>query len=206
MSFIGDLADRVQVEPPERYLYRFGYRIREDEPVVSLQVKGHDEENGHTMYEIHCSVSWYFKAAPLDVQMRRWTYRARLAELRAKLHDPIKQELPKLYAKHFYDTPFAHHGGVTGTTARLRAWFDTLARVANQGEFTPEILCMIFRCMQASVPEFSDDELAAEFGRCKTCALHTGLPDITKCGDCEELRQRARYKLQQRRHIEVTNL
>merc|ERR1712048_334037 len=44
------------------------------------------------------------------------------------------------YEQHFNGAPFAHKGGLPGTTARLRRWLSTLAKCINSGICPPSVV------------------------------------------------------------------
>eukprot|EP00931_Biecheleriopsis_adriatica_P073641 TRINITY_DN47884_c0_g1_i1.p1 TRINITY_DN47884_c0_g1~~TRINITY_DN47884_c0_g1_i1.p1 ORF type:complete len:203 (+),score=46.95 TRINITY_DN47884_c0_g1_i1:55-663(+) len=194
MSFIGDIKDRAAIECPERFLFRFGYRMREEEPLLTIELQGHSEVNGHTLYEMHCRHCWVIKGQEQPNQLT-WTARARLADLRAQLHDPIKEELGSQYGKFFHGVSFASHGGVPGTTNKLKAWLARLASTISAGETTPSIVCRTLRFLQAPVQDSSDNDLAGNFGRCKACTLHTGSSQIKRCSECKESWKKERKRL-----------
>jgi len=83
----------------------------ESPPLLSIHVSGHDERDGHTWYQVECSLA-SSKHRPMNWQVSR-----RLAQLREDLHDPVKTSLGKSYDTHFGKAPFAHMGGPRGTTA-----------------------------------------------------------------------------------------
>merc|ERR1712125_183564 len=107
---------------------------------------GHYEEYGCTMYEITCI---------LKVEgMRRamWFCNKRLCDLREHLHDVVHEALQDKYSTYFGASPFARHGGLPGTTARLTKWLASLAQCLNQGVLSDTCaLILCFLC--APTPE-----------------------------------------------------
>eukprot|EP00439_Symbiodinium_sp_Y106_P022232 s5244_g2.t1 len=47
------------------------------------------------------------------------------------------------YCQYFSDAPFARHGGLSGTTARLGSWCGKLTRSADKGELPQELLVVL---------------------------------------------------------------
>merc|ERR1712216_360652 len=50
---------------------------------------------------------------------------------------------------YFGQTPFAHHAGPPGTTARLRKWFASLARCINACALSPASVANILRLLDS---------------------------------------------------------
>merc|ERR1712039_1026263 len=83
---------------------------------ISIKVRGHNQEGGHTWYLIECEVT----CAEMLEEPLRWSVRRRLVQIREDLHDSFKAAIGEdVYGKYFVGAPFAHKGGVPGTTARL---------------------------------------------------------------------------------------
>lgn len=117
-------------------------------PVVELQVEGHKEVDGHTWYSLACSL--------VDGSVNtNWSAQRRLQQLREDLHDVVKAELGDVYSQHFGSTPFAHKGGMPGTTARLSRWLCTLATCINAGHAPPSVVALVLTFMDA--PEWKLD-------------------------------------------------
>lgn len=107
-------------------------------PQLEIAVRCHDEEYGHTWYRLDCSVCY-----PGD-ERYTWFTSKRLRHFRERLHDPIKGELSEAtYCQYFSDAPFARHGGLSGTTARLGSWCGKLTRSADKGELPQELLVVL---------------------------------------------------------------
>jgi len=182
----------VQSEAPEKYLKRFGFGVVGIKPQLSLHVMHHEEEDGHTFYELQCSLAWYGHGNEAYVSYLRgpplaWRCKHRLQDLREELHDPVKAclaERPSLkgttYNSLFDEAPFARHGGPPGTTARLRLWLDVLARCANNGALPAHLCSLALRFLEAPVPPNSDAALLMEAGRCTVCTL----PLVSASGVC----------------------
>merc|ERR1712061_948804 len=101
----------------------------------------------------------------------RWNCKKRLCELRDELHDPAKLYLGVgAYVEHFENAPFARHGGLPGTTARLEEWFSALAKYANSGEMPIQFLAHLLQCLHATVPEGSENAWLQATGPCTVCA------------------------------------
>ncbi|CAE8649476.1 unnamed protein product, partial [Polarella glacialis] len=135
------------------YLEAYGYSARDAEawlarpgslaqPKLSLAVLGHEERDGHTLYLIACAVAEE-GLPPLD-----WQVGKRLTSLREDLHDSVKEAFGENYARHFANTPFALKGGLPGTTARLSAWFASLAALANSGEAGPSVVALVLQFLE----------------------------------------------------------
>merc|ERR1711918_188348 len=81
-----------------------------------------------------------------------WRCGMRLCHLRAHLHDWVKEQLGPVYVARFNATPFARHGAPKGTTARLNAWFMTLANVINERSAPPEVANWVLHMLYAPNP------------------------------------------------------
>lgn len=192
-----DVKARACREEPQQYLWRFGYGRTDGkpEPTLKIEVRGHEEDDGHTWYHIDASLSRIVdeaiqvQAPATDGTEIAWSVRRRLCDLRDELHDRVKDMLGSSYASHFDDTPFARHGGPPGTTARLREWLATLARCANRGVLEPKDLAYVLRCLEAPVPEASDLALLQAMGRCAVCTLRVDTPGMDVCKRCESVRE-----------------
>eukprot|EP00933_Yihiella_yeosuensis_P049402 TRINITY_DN4626_c1_g6_i1.p1 TRINITY_DN4626_c1_g6~~TRINITY_DN4626_c1_g6_i1.p1 ORF type:complete len:282 (+),score=51.49 TRINITY_DN4626_c1_g6_i1:25-870(+) len=144
-SSASSTSHRRADEKPGDYLARLGC---EKQFRISLGISGHTEEEGHTMYEISCSLH----PAHESVSSTAWTCRKRLCHIREGLHDPVKEVLAEAYSDNFGDTPFARHGGLPGTTARLGAWLAVLGCCMSKGVI-PETCCAeVLRFLDAPVP------------------------------------------------------
>mmetsp|Transcript_109135 Transcript_109135/g.314362 ORF Transcript_109135/g.314362 Transcript_109135/m.314362 type:complete len:233 (+) Transcript_109135:141-839(+) len=126
-------------------------------PTLELQVSGHEEIGGHTWYSVGCilRVGGYNgdrggEEFGDEVSAERvWRAPRRLEQLREELHDRVKSDLGDAYATHFADTPFAKKGGLPGTTARLNAWFSTLASVINGATCSPGLAALVLSFLDA---------------------------------------------------------
>mmetsp|Transcript_82460 Transcript_82460/g.267105 ORF Transcript_82460/g.267105 Transcript_82460/m.267105 type:complete len:521 (+) Transcript_82460:408-1970(+) len=116
-------------------------------PRLELRVSGHEELDGKTFYRLSCSLSNALVRAD-------WTALRRLTQLREDLHDAVKHDLgPDAYTVRFANAPFAHHGGLRGTTARLDAWFQAFAGCINGGTAKPSLVALTLYFLEAPVPE-----------------------------------------------------
>lgn len=116
-------------------------------PSLKLCVQGHQEVKGHTLYMVECSMTaWgWFEVS--------WEAPRRLIQLREGLHGPLKQILGgKTYSQCFAQTPFARRGGLPGTTARLRGWFEALAECINCGKCPPCALAFVLQFLDTPPP------------------------------------------------------
>lgn len=74
---------------------------------------------------------------------RAWRCGRRLCDIRENLHDVLVHEMGReAYSLIFAATPFARHGGLPGTTDRLRRWFQTLASSINDGRLEPRLCAL----------------------------------------------------------------
>lgn len=116
-------------------------------PKLELRVDGHEEAGGHTYYNIECTILC------IGESCLSWRVPRRLCDLRARLHDPVKQALRNdIYSEYFGATPFARSGGMWGTTARLDAWCKSFAHCFNSGQVPPLLLAMVLRFLHAPQP------------------------------------------------------
>eukprot|EP00443_Scrippsiella_acuminata_P113351 CAMPEP_0115590860 /NCGR_PEP_ID=MMETSP0272-20121206/9981_1 /TAXON_ID=71861 /ORGANISM="Scrippsiella trochoidea, Strain CCMP3099" /LENGTH=430 /DNA_ID=CAMNT_0003026067 /DNA_START=21 /DNA_END=1311 /DNA_ORIENTATION=- len=125
-----------------------------DPPEVSgttleLCLQGHTQHADHTWYDLDCKINHLAAAA----SSTEWPAPRRLAQLRLDLHDPVKASLAAAYTTHFAASPFAKTGGPPGTTARLRAWLQTLCRVINSGAMSPRDAALVLLFLQAPLPQ-----------------------------------------------------
>mmetsp|Transcript_73669 Transcript_73669/g.216161 ORF Transcript_73669/g.216161 Transcript_73669/m.216161 type:complete len:275 (-) Transcript_73669:62-886(-) len=118
-------------------------------PTLELSVTGHEEREGHTWYMLDCRlVGPGASARPL-----RWRADRRLAQLRELLHDRVKLELGgPAYEQCFSGAPFAHKGGVRGTTARLQGWCAALASGISCGTCPPSVVGLTLQFLEAPEP------------------------------------------------------
>lgn len=134
-------------------IQRFGYiadnqsvwRTSENQPVLQIRITSHSESKGHTYYHYECDISMTTEPSSLY----SWSGKRRLQHLRRGLHDACKKELGSGYHKLFKDTPFAHRGGVRGTTKRLNAWCARLSECANERLVPPVILAQVCKLLEA---------------------------------------------------------
>jgi len=118
---------------------------------VKLKVNGHKEYAGFTMYIVKCELADARLSSPKAVA---WEVRRRLSHLRQDVHDVVKKSLgERAYLHWFSSTPFAYHGGLPGTTARLSAWLGRLADVINEGGLTPRMVARVLNYIEAPSPE-----------------------------------------------------
>lgn len=139
------------------------------QPFWVIHVASHSEMKGHTYYHFDCSLSMSSKLAPYLT----WSGKRRLHHLRKGLHDISKRELGSLYKTHFKDVPFAHRGGVRGTTKRLDKWCCRLAECINSRIVPPVVVAQALKLLDASVPSLPCEELQLNKmtpSACDSCA------------------------------------
>lgn len=144
--------------PPDRdgvalYLSLFGYKAFNESrwaptcatwPLVEISIMTHAEINNHTWYLIKCAVS-------LDSGTERleWHTARRLCHLRQFWYEHVKREFGQEYHRHFAASPFAHHGAVVGTSARLNAWCKSLVVTLNRGIASPYVAALTLKVLDA---------------------------------------------------------
>eukprot|EP00928_Gymnodinium_smaydae_P053508 TRINITY_DN37485_c0_g1_i1.p1 TRINITY_DN37485_c0_g1~~TRINITY_DN37485_c0_g1_i1.p1 ORF type:complete len:316 (+),score=31.05 TRINITY_DN37485_c0_g1_i1:79-1026(+) len=117
---------------------------------LEIKVDGHSELAGHTWYRIGCQLE--------NSSMHLgWCVQRRLHHLRNDLYTRVKNELGNAYGRHFDSAPFALHGGVPGTTARLNGWFAALGSCINQGEASPSIVALTLLFLDTPPPPTAPD-------------------------------------------------
>merc|ERR1712039_578930 len=83
----------------------------------------------------------------------QWLAPRRLEHLRKDLHDIVKSTLGETaYATWFHareGAKFAPHGGLPGTTAHLRRWFDALSSCINSKVAPPLVAAVTLRFLEA---------------------------------------------------------
>jgi hypothetical protein len=144
------------------YLEHFGYRMADEDnwqeshctdgPQIDLQVDGHIPRAGHTWYNVRCKLSRLPELAAGGTTIE-WVAPRRLVQLRVDLHHRVRDILGSAYDEQFAETRFAKYGGPPGTTARLQAWFGTLASCINKGIAPPSMATLLLVFLQAPVPE-----------------------------------------------------
>lgn len=72
--------------------------------------------------------------------------------LRSFLHAPVKAALGPRYVNHFAKAPFAHLGGLPGTTERLTRWCAALAACVNKQVCPPGIVWLVLSFFQVPQP------------------------------------------------------
>lgn len=123
-----------------------------DWPKLSLgDINGHFESDGHTWYNLLCHIK------VVGASASHWRVPRRLCQMRSFLHDPIKSELGSDYKRYFETTRFAAHGAPPGTTDMIQAWLKTLCTCINEGQFSPELVALTLRFLEAEVVFDADD-------------------------------------------------
>jgi len=152
---------RVEEAEVMPFLQQFGFVAlsadawgeKAQRPELGLGViDGHREKGNHTWYAIIGKVQ---VTSGTVSSTRRWQVERRLAHIRALLHDPVKRELGKEYDFHFNGAHFPHHGGPSGTTARMEAWLEALSRAIKTGELSPARVASILSFLEA--PHLDED-------------------------------------------------
>jgi hypothetical protein len=106
----------------------------------SIVVNGHEEKDGHTYYQIRCSLL----NPDNNKSVSSWACEKRLCELRADIFEPVVESAGEAYEPMFYDVPFALRGGLPGTTDRLSQWLERLVICMNTGRLQGDICALIF--------------------------------------------------------------
>jgi len=142
------------------YLEHFGYLMADEQcwakdqctagPLLEVALDGHFSRYGHTWYNIKCKLSRVQNGSSDTLE---WIALRRLVQLRVDLHNRVREELGPEYDVQFQNTRFAKLGGPPGTTARLHAWFTTLANSINKGIALPQVATIALVFLQAPVPE-----------------------------------------------------
>eukprot|EP00929_Paragymnodinium_shiwhaense_P116756 TRINITY_DN8660_c0_g1_i1.p2 TRINITY_DN8660_c0_g1~~TRINITY_DN8660_c0_g1_i1.p2 ORF type:complete len:191 (+),score=41.04 TRINITY_DN8660_c0_g1_i1:84-656(+) len=138
---------------PQACLDELGYNSQYP-PQLSVSVTGHEEEHSCTMYQLSCSLTGCGATGPndKDAASMEWHCQKRLCDLREFLHDPLKDAMEADYSVTFGDTPFARHGGLPGTTDRLRAWFLSLTTCMNTaGTLSPDLRATVLRFLETPI-------------------------------------------------------
>ncbi|CAE7602258.1 unnamed protein product, partial [Symbiodinium sp. CCMP2456] len=155
------LDGRVCEEVP--FLSVYGYKATDKHnwdkghpmPSIQMSVDEHVEQAGNTWYLVQCSLRFVpgGEDGTGPAELLEWKAPRRLHHLRTDLHDRMKYFMEEdFYAKVFGETPFARHGGLPGTTARLRAWLERLAQAINQKEVPPEAAALVLLFFHAPLP------------------------------------------------------
>merc|ERR1712217_285678 len=139
------------------------------------------------MYIFACSLCKDVPMMEPDMEPNEiaWVSKVRLCSLREQLHDRVKEALGPAYHVHFNETPFAYHGGLPGTTTRLKRWLTTLAKCFNEAILSPPLAAEVLRFFQAPVPTDSDAALLHVMGRCQVCTLPVESSNDENCQRCK---------------------
>lgn len=117
-------------------------------PEFRLAVTRHEKVASSTYYEL---VAGLYPRGGQEPFLR-WSVMRCLATLRSQLHDLVQADMgTDEYKKRFKSTPFAHRGGLSGTTARLVAWCNTCGICASLGLLRPKAIANILRLLEAPV-------------------------------------------------------
>lgn len=117
-------------------------------PVARLRLNARRHVGGHTHYVIESQLARLGEGkAPLA-----WSSQMTLRRLREDVHAPLKHQLGGEYERHFRATPFARRSGPPGTTARLHAWFQSLAACMTAGYLSPALTATVLEALQAPCP------------------------------------------------------
>lgn len=146
---------------------------------IALGIAEHAEKNGHTSYQIECSLAVH-GSKTVDWQVGR-----RLQHIRKFWYDRVKVELGEAYNQHFEDAHFAHRGGRNGTSKRLHVWCSRLAACINAGQLSPAIVALTLRFLGApSLPsgccEDNSNSCSGSNSHCSTAAP-ADESDYTSC-------------------------
>jgi len=143
----------LQPRETKQFLANIGYyaidetrweKSAAEQPQLSIIINDHIEFGDHTQYEFVCKIVPRPGSGSTEIS---WRTLRRLKHLRSGVHDPVRKALGSQYKQHFGSTPFALHTAPMGTTARLRAWFASLARCINTGGLKPSFVAMTFRLL-----------------------------------------------------------
>jgi hypothetical protein len=128
--------------------YGFGARTAMDwsstPPELRIMVSGHSVSSQKTWYHIDCSLA-------TGKEPLQWRVALRLKHLRKGLHDLVKPQLGSSYPTYFHRIPFAHRGRPAGTTSRLDAWCQRLAKCISSKLVPPLVAAAVLRL--TAVPE-----------------------------------------------------
>mmetsp|Transcript_98955 Transcript_98955/g.191121 ORF Transcript_98955/g.191121 Transcript_98955/m.191121 type:complete len:273 (+) Transcript_98955:82-900(+) len=153
----------LDAEAVRTYLARYGFSAMTDSnweafpdhvmsaPLLEIQVAGHEEREGHTWYQLVCSL--LHGGGAVGSRNLQWRGYWRLAQLREGLHNPVRELLSHdAYMKIFHGAPFALRGGPRGTTRRLRGWCGALSSCINQQLCPPSIVWLSLRFLEVPEP------------------------------------------------------
>ena len=91
-----------------------------------------------------------------------WSGKRRLQHLRKGLHDIAKRELGSAYKEYFKDAPFAHRGGIRGTTKRLNAWCARLAECISSRALPPVVVAQTLKLLDVPTHRGYEESLAVK--------------------------------------------
>jgi len=161
----GSAQKRLPDQDVPAFLAPYGFRAinamtwQAEPPELRIEVKGHSVVGGHTLYHIQCFLAAGVGVCPSSGGERSfpstvWASSRRLMDLRAGLHEPVKQALGSSYRTYFCGIHFAHKMRPAGTTARLNVWCTRLAYCISKKLLPPHVAAMTLRVLGA--PEAVD--------------------------------------------------
>lgn len=173
-------------EVPE-FLARYGYKILgasqwlESAPLprLSLQVMYTSRVDGHTWYHCACVLSKPDSYAP----QLAWRVLRRLSQLRAGLHDHVKQALGAKYREYFRGVPFVSR--FLADTERLNCWLRRLTESINAQRLPPESLAQLLQVLGAPAAEVATaTELSSGLAETSFTELATAPREDAKMLEC----------------------
>lgn len=149
---------RYSYAPGDTFSWQVRPGLKGSGPQLKISLEDHREIDGHTFYTLECSLAL---SHGLNVN---WEAPRRLMQLRKNLHDPLKQRFGHAkYKLLFAGAPFAHRGGVCGTTSRLRDWLTALTTCMNSGVCSPGETALVLQFLDTPPPS-SDEPSPAQAG------------------------------------------
>jgi hypothetical protein len=155
----------------------------EQQPELTITVNSHIEFGDHTQYAFVCKVNPRQGSSSSETS---WKTLRRLKHLRSGVHDPVRRALGTRYKHYFGDTPFALHTAPAGTTARLHAWFGSVAKCINSAALPPMLVASTLRVLDApGTPLCSEGKysfrLSRDFDQIPvTAAMYGSKHDVTQ--------------------------
>lgn len=140
----------------------------EEQPLIEINVSGHEEAENHTWYKLECAL-W---RPAVHFGRAEWAVYRRLNHLRDGIHDILKAHVSsELYNEVFDTAHFAMRGGIPGTTVRLRGWFQAFVRAVNSGTLPPSVVACALRVLDGP---FKDPAIVSMV---RSCSMEVQDPD-----------------------------
>jgi hypothetical protein len=155
------LSDNVVVND---YLEQFGFEAAQRKWLrkpkdcgmsFHLELKSSEQVAGHKWYQVECTIK---RSGRGMTEIIQWTAPRLLAQMRADLHDRVKDTLGESYDGLFAQADFANHTPPSNTEVRLYSWLLRLSHLITNGDVSPGVaaLALLFFQAPAAISALTD--------------------------------------------------